>query len=69
MIFLETYSKEINTDRDSAWWNNDTEDVQRRRDLFWELFAFERLQASLMRPIGVMLCLTIVHLGTLPVSA
>ena len=31
-------------DRDSAWWNRNPADVQRRRDVFWELFSFETLQ-------------------------
>ena len=50
--FASTYIKGFNTDRDSAWWNNNSEDVQRRRDIFWELFAFERLQASVLYQIS-----------------
>ncbi|KAF8575331.1 hypothetical protein K439DRAFT_1665095 [Ramaria rubella] len=35
----------IGLHRDSAWWNKNPEDVQRRRDVFWELFTFERMQS------------------------
>ena len=33
----------FNTDRDSAQWKLDDKIVQRRRNLFWELFIFEML--------------------------
>ncbi|KAF8522925.1 fungal-specific transcription factor domain-containing protein [Hysterangium stoloniferum] len=35
----------IGLHRESSWWNSDVEDVQRRREVFWELFTYEKLQA------------------------
>jgi hypothetical protein len=35
------------SDRDSGRWNVDITETHRRRELFWEMFAYDSLQVSL----------------------
>ncbi|KAF8524452.1 fungal-specific transcription factor domain-containing protein [Gautieria morchelliformis] len=51
-------AQSIGLHRDSAWWNRSSEEVQRRREVFWELFSFERLQSL---TLGLPPSLSLVH--------